>query len=151
MSFMGWDGSLDLGHAIIDQDHRSIVESIERLMEAIANPVAEGQAAESRIAAAIAEVRETTEKHFRSEEWIMAASDYPGTAAHRNQHIDLLAEFDHFARLLHQTQGDDAAPVARYLREWLEVHLQVWDASLVRWLDALDPDRDLSQTPATTS
>jgi hemerythrin-like metal-binding protein len=143
MSFINWDGSLTLDHAIIDQDHQALSVAVGRVVDAVASPcAADGRDAwRARIAVALADLKQRTATHFGSEEWIMDAAGYPKLAAHRMQHQVLLDELDTFAagELL---PGEAAnADAARFFHQWFDMHIQIWDRALVRWLGTLDPAR----------
>ena len=140
MTFEAWDEALTLNHAIIDHDHQDLFESIQRLRAALSA----GQSAEptggrqERVAAAIAELRRATQEHFRSEEWIMQMGGYPGIDAHRHQHVLLLAEYDKFVLGRLGFEEENVALAMKFMQEWFEFHIRIWDSALVRWLNGLD-------------
>jgi hemerythrin len=137
---MKWDGSLALGHPILDEDHQELAAAINGVAQTLARPGAAGAEREWRATALTAfdALRQRAEAHFRSEEWVMDNASYPGLAAHRLQHRKLIAELENFvaAHLAPGAEGNAAAMV--FLREWLALHIRIWDASLVRWLGRRD-------------
>lgn len=142
-SFIHWDGSLELDHAIIDEDHRDLSETIGRVVDAVGAPCPKGafKAWRARIDATLAELRRDIETHFRSEEWIMEAAAYPKIGAHRVQHRILLDELDAFAARDLAPDAESNQHAVRFLHEWFETHVRIWDRALVRWLDSLSPER----------
>lgn len=138
MAYVKWDGTLDLGHPIIDQDHADMATHINAVAgfftpEAGAQPDPDRKA---QLAAAVAELRQATAVHFENEQWIMENAAYPTLAAHRRQHDDLLAEFDAFAEQFQVTPAAEGEHVLRFLRDWFVFHVQTWDEAFVRWLEA---------------
>lgn len=135
MPFSQWDGSLILDHAIIDDDHKALSESIAVVIAAFESDSADVSAWRSRVTTALDALREATAAHFRSEEWIMQMGGYTGIDAHRHQHRILLEELSQFiARGL--TPGEDTNRVTvTFFQEWFEFHIRVWDSALVRWLN----------------
>lgn len=138
MAYLKWDGTCDVGHPIIDHDHAAMAAAINELARFYQ---ADGGAAtdidrRAKLAAAIAEMREVTAKHFQSEQWIMENAGYPTLNAHRRQHEDLLAEFDAFSAQFQATPASEGEHVLRFLRDWFVFHVQTWDEAFARWLAA---------------
>lgn len=135
MGIPTWQDSWTLSIDAMDSDHRALVALLGDLARRFAPPP--GQAADAGghndLMAALEELGEHTREHFRREEELMRSLDYPGLAAHRSEHVLLLAEYVEMVRELRQ-QG-----VARLeeetisaLRSWLVAHI-------------LDADRDLAK------
>lgn len=136
MAYMMWDDTKDIGHSIIDADHRAMADAISALGESIFLPAHKEKSGDrrERIEQSIHHLRTLAEQHFRSEEWIMETAGYPAMASHRGQHNDLLAEFDAFAGEFHKSGNESTAHAIRFLREWFEYHVLIWDKPLVDWL-----------------
>lgn len=134
MAYLKWDGTLDLGHPIIDHDHAGMADAINTLAGFYAPDAQCDPDRRAKIGQAIAELRQATAKHFQSEQWIMENAGYPTLAAHRRQHDDLLAEFDAFSAQFQVTPASEGEHVLRFLRDWFVFHVQTWDEAFVRWL-----------------
>jgi hemerythrin-like metal-binding protein len=80
-------------------------------------------------------LRKVTQRHFQVEETIMRNAGYPAMAGHYRQHEDLLADFDSFAAGFYKTRDESTAHAIRFLQQWFEYHVQIWDQPLVTWLD----------------
>lgn len=137
MSYITWDANNRLGHAIIDEDHQEMANRINALGEAIFQPAVHSSPGErrARIDAAISALGDVTQRHFLAEETIMSNSGYPALASHRQQHEDLLRDFERFAVDFHKARSESRAHVIRFLKEWFEYHVQIWDQPLVTWLN----------------
>jgi len=77
MALLHWRESLALGVRVIDDDHRRLIDSINRLSVIIALG-----AEPAAVAAILDELSEHTRGHFRREEMLMRLAGYPGYAAH---------------------------------------------------------------------
>lgn len=138
MSYIAWNASKELGHGVIDREHREIVELLNRLVEILFDRDADDDALpavrKGQVAAAVDALGRATAAHFASEDAIMQAVDYPGAGEHRRQHAELLAQYEDFAVHFCGPQGGSIALALRFLREWFEYHIEHYDAPLVLWL-----------------
>ena len=82
----------ELGIKIIDRDHREISEL---LLEINFNAARDADA--SRRLRNLRDLARATRSHFLLEEWMMAASKYPGLALHRMRHAWMLEEIKRLA------------------------------------------------------
>ena len=140
MSYINWNATYELGHRQIDAEHKGLHLHINQLVDAVFGDPAEHvdrSGHESRrllIESLVDGLRAATADHFRSEEALMLASDFPAMKHHAEQHAELLDELARFAEHFHSTRADSLAHAVRFLREWFEFHLDTYDRALVRWL-----------------
>jgi hemerythrin len=138
MPYIQWNSSKDLGHAVIDREHRELMELVNRLVEALFDPAAEDDETphvrKRQIADAVDALGRATAAHFASEESIMLGLGYPALAEHRDQHASLIAQFDDFAAHFRSEAAGSVAMALRFLREWFEYHIEFYDAPLTRWI-----------------
>ena len=80
-----WHQDYEMGCRVIDMQHRQLFDHGNRLIEAMTQGVAK-DVVESKIAEFVA----LAEDHFRSEEAVLASSQFPDLAAHRAQHRQLI-------------------------------------------------------------
>jgi hemerythrin-like metal-binding protein len=118
-----WTDAMSVGVGRLDQDHRVLIDLINRL--------ADGGAAE-RDAAAIAEVLAAlvayTRFHFRREERVMAACGYTDLDHHRDEHRLLADEVDHLqARFVADPAAVPPAELLLFLTDWLNHHILLQD------------------------
>ncbi len=69
------------GNTLIDQEHRELLEAVNRLMDACAS--GKGRAA---IDSTVKFLLEYVDKHFADEERLQVQSKYPGYAGHKQFH-----------------------------------------------------------------
>lgn len=83
---MIWNSSLEVGHDTIDRQHRRLFFLCNQLIDAI---LAEKPKADIELL--VDEMMTKVERHFRTEEQIMAEIQYPSSDEHKDSHADLLA------------------------------------------------------------
>ncbi|HET6720430.1 MAG TPA: hemerythrin family protein [Rhodocyclaceae bacterium] len=141
MPYLSWNESLELGHAQIDHEHKGMLGQINRLFDAVFGEcdrlaVEHGSGSRSAcIAAAVAAMRSVAAEHFRSEEALMSAAQYPALVPHAEQHAELLEQLAGLEEHFHSKRADSLPHAVRFLREWFEFHVDTYDRALVRWLD----------------
>ncbi len=126
VEFLTWSETHAVGIDIIDQQHRKLVELVNRLGSELKN----GQARE-RLQATVQELLNFTVVHFQTEEDLMSEHTPQMLEAHRARHQQLLGDVKNF--------GDDLdrrsmALTMRYLQEWLVRHIDTMDKGLGRAL-----------------
>lgn len=125
MSFIEWSAALSVGVECFDQEHRELVELLNRMEAALR---ADSDAAAT--AFILHEIYEHTDAHFAHEEREMERTHYPRAEEHKRLHTELLAQAQELA--------SGAAPIGvaelLYLRNWLLKHVQTTDRRLGRYL-----------------
>ena len=144
MSYINWDHTLELGFGQIDAEHQTLLGHVNRLVDIVFNtgreaPVCQtGESRRASIEAAVDALFQATALHFKSEEALMERSEFPGRRFHIEQHSELLAQLASFADHYHSTNADSLPHAVRFLREWIEFHIDTYDRALVRWLKTGD-------------
>ena len=85
MADMPWGPALELGHAQLDADHRSLVETLNRLRGAVRE-----DRGREEIQAVLVFLRDYAVSHFATEEGLMLQHRYPAAPAHLSAHADLV-------------------------------------------------------------
>jgi len=128
MGLITWDTRLATGHARIDEQHKALIEAFNSLHTAM--KAGKGKEEVGRILVFLGNYTAT---HFRMEEDLMAANNYPGMAKHKAIHGDLLVQV---TDLIDKFQKGAALtlPVMNFLEDWLVVHIQGEDFRLAAHL-----------------
>lgn len=116
MEHVGWDTQMEVGIPLMDLAHRALIAQIAHQLELPDQDFNQG----------LALLVEHLETDFREEEQLMEEIDYPGIAAHREQHARVLAT-------LHGLASDDLAAARRavsLLPLWFQAHLATMDTAL---------------------
>ena len=120
-----WDGSLDIGHELIDAQHRSLVDIINRLhMDRLSG------AGREHIRAVLMDLYKYTLFHFGEEEGIMRAACYPAAVEHKAEHEAFIARLDTLASRLKTGDEQVAADTFNWLVGWLLDHITLMDRKL---------------------
>jgi hemerythrin len=105
-----------VAHEEIDAQHEHIIELIEALGRA-------GSGVETDTSDVLLEhLSRYLRWHFKTEEELMAAVEYPDLEKHREEHRACAAKLDEFSLRLKQTGHLDVPVTATYLTEWLRQH-----------------------------
>ena len=129
MSLEPWNKSMELGHPIIDGQHRRLYSLVLELNTALENNSAPGL-----ISRYLQDLLECALTHFESEERIMDRARYPGLEQHKAIHADLLDKGQKIAQayaaggvLLNET-------LATFFAEWTLKHIQEEDRQAVEFI-----------------
>ena len=130
METMEWKSSYSGGVPGIDNDHKRLIDIINRVEAA-------GGSRES-VQGVLQELADYAREHFRREEEALRAADYPDLEKHVGEH----GSFVDWLQMLRQTLGDTptsqahiATAVSNYLRTWLSNHILVTDMAYKDYLN----------------
>jgi len=127
-----WDKSLETGNVIIDEQHKSLIKSINDLLDACSQ-------GKGRV-----EVQKTLDflsnyvlKHFNDEEKLQLKSKYPEYIAHKKLHEDfkkdvavIVAEFEKGGATIPLV-----AKVNRSIGDWLIKHIKTMDKKVAEHIN----------------
>ncbi len=125
MALMVWKDDYSVGNALLDGQHKRLIELVNDVDS------------DADLGAVLDGLRDYGEVHFKAEESLLEAANYPELEPHRQQH-------DAFRAWLAEViaahgSGGDAAVVRRdvhhYLSVWLANHLLVVDKAFEPWLE----------------
>jgi hemerythrin-like metal-binding protein len=122
-----WSDQYETGIEVIDAQHRSLFEAINRLADAFRAGWAEAGARES-----LAFLDRYSREHFDTEEEFMRVVGYPGLKVHRMEHTVLLTKVQNL--LVKMDEGFlISADVATFAADWLAHHIHEADMGYVRY------------------
>ncbi len=122
MTVLVWQDDLNTGVEVIDEQHRRIVEMINRL------EFARRRHASADVADVLDEVVDYTLSHFAFEEELMEEAGYPFSAAHKRVH-EVFARRVQEYRLRFQAGEDVTEELRSMLARWLFNHIRNDDKS----------------------
>jgi hemerythrin-like metal-binding protein len=129
MAYMNWRSTYEVGHSKIDEQHRSLVEAINTLHSAMKQ--GKGKDEVQRI---LVFLRDYTVDHFKTEEKLMDAHRYPGTAAHKAIHTDLVKQVATLVDDYQHGKPVITGAVLDFLEGWLSKHIMSEDMALGAFL-----------------
>ena len=127
-TLMPWNSSLATGVKIIDQQHKQLVDMINKLYTAMKN----GQG-KSVVQKLLDDLAAYTVRHFETEEKYFEQFGYPETAAHKKIHADLKATVVDFVDKFKSGKADVSMELMNFLRDWLAGHIQKTDMRYARF------------------
>lgn len=131
MTMMEWDERLSVGVASIDEQHKHLLDMINYLYDALQD----GHGQEAMVKT-FNELVDYTVTHFKHEEELMAASDFPGTAVHHDEH-EYLSRCTLALQERAQAGGIAITVEAmQFLRNWLIHHISGTDKAFGQYLQS---------------
>ncbi len=122
MALIVWEQRLETGHAAIDDQHRSLVEILNRLHLAMkqgkGKPELEG---------ILVFLQDYTVSHFAMEEGLMDRHGYSRAGQHRQQHAGLLAQVADLVVRYQGGNGQLTLEIMNFLEDWLVAHIVAED------------------------
>lgn len=127
-----WSEALATGDRGTDVQHKYLIDIINELAEAI-----ETGTTASSIRKILNLLKYYTEWHFHREELCMDRRQCPVAAANKKAHEGFIQTFNEFAREYESSGGaeDIARRMYKTLTEWLVMHIQKVDATMVHCPD----------------
>lgn len=121
-----------VGIALIDDQHRQIIERVNQ----IAGAVATGAKKET-LKEILEDMLLFVCEHFAVEERLMAEHGYPDMEGHIQEHLKMYQQLNNLVKTVLRTTGrDKAALVSAYLSDWAERHILLADKELGGFLAA---------------
>lgn len=131
MGVLAWSEAYAVGNAMLDSDHRILMNLINQLHDAT-------ETGQSRavVGTVVSVLVEYTEHHFRREEAVLAAAHYPHLDAHRQSHHALEEKVRDIRD--RWNAGDRSVlddEVMSFLKRWLTEHILGADKSYRPWIE----------------
>lgn len=126
-----WTDELSVGDAIIDDQHKMLIEHLNNLTKAI-----EHQLGPEKIAETLGFLMDYTDIHFASEEQHMAAQNYPGLDTQKELHAKFVDTLNDLERDFREEGATTelANAIDTLLVNWMVKHIQGVDAEFGAFL-----------------
>ncbi len=121
-----WNKGLETGHPEIDQQHRTLFDTLFRLKTAL-----EGGNGDRELVRTFDFLKAYSAIHFRTEEEWMARHAYPQAEAHREWHRNFTVQVKALAEAPAGDPELKGAEVVRFLENWFVGHIQQEDLRMV--------------------
>lgn len=119
MAFIDWSEALCVGVLCIDQQHKNLIELLNKIYEAM-----KAHSSSAYLTTLFVELGEHTKTHFDHEEQLFARANYPYLEGHRNEHNDLLKQYAAFLEKYRaDPEGTLTMDFMNTLRHWLMDHV----------------------------
>ncbi|MGE4280595.1 MAG: bacteriohemerythrin [Magnetospirillum sp.] len=134
MVILAWDEAYSVGSAMIDSDHRILINLVNQLHDAMET----GQSRDV-LGSVLNVLTEYVEHHFHREELLMERIGYPERINHVQNHRELEAKVrairDCWLAGDRQVLDDE---VLGFLKRWLSDHILRADRAYRPWIEAAD-------------
>lgn len=131
MALLEWSDALVLGEDRMDATHREFVDCLNAL----------GDAADDSMGAALDRFIEHTEAHFTDENERMAATNFPPSHCHLNEHEQVLKICREVRQMVADGKVHVGQVLAKELAPWFKNHAATMDTMLAYWLRLDEPGR----------
>lgn len=131
MAIFAWNESYSVRVRQMDEQHEKLFEIINGLAEAMS--IGKG---DEVLRDTVEQLAVYTRTHFLQEEVLMRQTEYPGLAAHRQEHRKLMEDVEQYKRALEE--GRSASPISllNFVRQWLVHHIRESDRAYSDHLNA---------------
>lgn len=126
-----WNSNLETGYALIDNQHKQLIEALNRLLEA-------GENGPEEVIRTLEFLSGYTHKHFADEEALQTESDYPDYLNHRRCHNDFRTVVAGYIGEVREKGASQelVKMVAESIVDWLLNHIQGDDFRLAAYIQA---------------
>ena len=128
MIFFPWSSKYELGHDLIDSQHKQFVHLLNEAYTGLAT--AEDEATLNKLMTALTDY---CEKHFKDEEALMRSLKYPRYETYQFTHEKLK---ERIAQLVEHHEGDPheiMTHLAPFMKKWLQSHILEADVEIVKF------------------
>ena len=131
MALMNWSKELEVNFPKVDEQHRALIDTINRLHDAMKQ--GKGRDEVGKVLHFLADY---TTSHFKAEEELMTLHAYPQFAGHKQIHTELLGQVGELVKQFDGGQAVLTLKVMNFLQEWLTKHIKVEDQKMAQHLRA---------------
>lgn len=131
MAVIAWKSIYETGIVALDNEHRGLVQEINRLYEAVRD-----KRGETVLADILAMLEKYTVDHFQHEEALMAEYHFSGLAEHQKIHRELIDEIQEFKKRATTGTEELARELLTFLRTWLLDHILQIDKGYGAFLES---------------
>ena len=122
MPIVTWDGTLAVGHDMIDQHHEHLVELLNKTYDEFCD-----QRPKLGLEAVLDELIDYATYHFGQEELLMEQTGFPGKEEHLREHAYFVRRVGEIQRDMLAGTGHLSLEVISFLRNWLVNHISQKD------------------------
>lgn len=129
MAFIDWTAKFSVGSPTLDQQHKGLIEIINKLHAAMLR----GGAADD-MQRIFQDLIAYTQSHFNAEEGILRRTGYPSLASHHRQHVEFVQKARDLHAQLMAGKFTVSMELLRFLKTWLSEHILGTDQQYAPYL-----------------
>lgn len=129
MDILVWNEEMVIGHEKVDSQHHHLVELVNQFLIDI-------RAGRSRdeLEKLFDELAQYTQIHFKDEEELFKATDYPDIDSHIDEHQSLIEQVLQLKNEHISGKKFISLTVFQFLRNWLRTHILETDKKIARYI-----------------
>ena len=129
MAFISWNKDLELGIAVVDSQHKMLVDMINELHDSFL----EGKSFE-KMGDILTGLLFYSQTHFATEEELFDKHGYPEKRAHISEHNEFIMKISSKVDKMKKGESVLSVDIARYLRDWLINHVMISDKKFAPYI-----------------
>lgn len=131
--YIKWDPKFEIGIPVIDEQHKKLVELCNTSYQALIKQGTTGTTWEQSISGTLRECVDYVQTHFKNEETLMRACEYPGFPEHKKVHDSFIKKVIETSRSFQGASGSTAAfKFVKFLYDWILSHIAHEDKLYVK-------------------
>ena len=119
MPLIDWSSEMSVNVMVMDSQHKMLIEIINQLHEAML-----AQKGKQEVGLALDRMMDYTQRHFKDEERILAANQYPLFGRQKSEHDAFILKVQEFKSDFQQGKLALSIQVITFLKNWLINHIQ---------------------------
>ncbi|MEA3362841.1 MAG: bacteriohemerythrin [Thermodesulfobacteriota bacterium] len=131
MAVISWKEIYETGIVTLDNEHRGLIQEINRLYEAVRD-----KRGEEILGEVLTALVAYTVDHFQHEEKLMAEYHYPGLEEHQKIHQELIATVEELKQRATSGTEELATELLTFLRTWVLEHILKVDKEYGAFLES---------------
>jgi hemerythrin-like metal-binding protein len=130
VTLLTWNHECVVGVKAMDDQHGIIMDTMNELRQMIV------QGRERRVICdQLDRLIEFTQRHFESEEQLLAQRGFPGLQDHRAAHARLMSQIQAAVEHAKHSEDVEIQPLFHFLRAWYMEHIEGLDRQYGPWLN----------------
>ena len=118
MAYIEWEDSFSVGVDIFDNEHKKLIEIINRLHLALLM-----KETDAVMGKTLKDLIDYTITHFAHEEENMANQTYPDFFKHKKEHDELIKKVQDYKTQIESGKTTISLSIMNFLKEWLMSHI----------------------------
>ncbi|MBP8082348.1 MAG: hemerythrin family protein [Spirochaetes bacterium] len=118
MAYIEWEDSFSVGVDIFDNEHKKLIEIINRLHLALLM-----KETDAVMGKTLKDLIDYTITHFAHEEENMANQTYPDFFKHKKEHDELIKKVQDYKMQIESGKTTISLSIMNFLKEWLMSHI----------------------------
>ncbi len=127
-----FNDNLSTGNALIDEQHKEIIEKINKLVNTCENGSCQIESVQM-----LDYLADYTEKHFQEEEALQEEVGYPGLVEHKKRHDEFRVAVKELHKMLEEEGPSEkfVEAVQENVTDWLYRHIKGFDCSVATYIN----------------